>query len=52
MGLTRLKSRGVISPMIDPQTGYGKYDMNEIGYEILKTLATQDEKSKESNFSI
>jgi len=52
MVLTRLKSRGVISPMIDAETGYGKYDMNEIGYEILKTLATQEEKSKESKFSI
>jgi len=52
MVLTRLKSRGVISPVIDAQTGYGKYDMNEIGYEILKTLATKEEESKVSKFSI
>ena len=46
--LTRLKSRGVISPVRDLQTGYSKYDMNEIGFEILKTLATKPELSKES----
>ena len=45
--LTRLKSRGVISPVRDLQTGYSKYDMNEIGFEILKTLATKPEQSKD-----
>lgn len=49
--LTRLKSRGVISPVRDPKTGYSKYDMNEIGFEILKTLATKPEQSKESTYS-
>jgi len=36
--LTRLKSRGVISPVRDPTSGYSKYDMNTIGFEILKIL--------------
>jgi len=40
--LTRLKSRAIISPVRDPETGYSKYDMNEIGFEILKTLASKD----------
>jgi len=46
--LTRLKSRAIISPVRDLETGYGKYDLNEIGYEILKTLTTQTEEVKES----
>jgi len=49
--LTRLKSRGVISPVRDLQTGYGKYDMNDIGFEILKVLATKQEQSKDSTIS-
>jgi len=36
--LTRLKSRGVITPVRDTTTGYSKYDMNMIGFEILKAL--------------
>jgi len=36
--LTRLKSRAVISPVRDPSTGYSRYDMYEIGFEILKAL--------------
>jgi len=40
--LTRLKSRAVISPVRDPNTGYSKYDMNEIGFEILKALDNGD----------
>jgi len=49
--LTRLKSRGIISPVRDLQTGYSKYDMNEIGFEILKTSFTKTEESKESKIS-
>jgi hypothetical protein len=47
----RLKSRAIISPVRDLETGYGKYDLNEIGYEILKTLATKTEEAKESTKS-
>jgi len=36
--LTRLKSRAIISPVRDPKSGYSKYDMNNIGFEILKVL--------------
>jgi len=49
--LTRLKSRGVISPLRDRKTGYSKYDMNEIGFEILKTSATKPDQSKDSTIS-
>jgi len=49
--LTRLKSRGVISPVRDLETGYSKYDMNDIGFEILKVLATKQQQSKDSTIS-
>lgn len=45
--LTRLKSRGVISPVRDPDSGYSKYDMNEIGFEILRA----QQQSKDSTIS-
>ncbi len=35
--LTRLKSRAVINPVREA-SGYSKYDMNEIGFEVLKAL--------------
>jgi len=44
--LTRLKSRGIVSPIRDPETGYSKYDMNEIGFEILKVQETKQENTK------
>jgi len=50
--LTRLKSRGIISPVRDPTTGYSKYDMNEIGFEILKAVESKPEDSKVSTISI
>ena len=40
--VTRLKSRGVISPVRDAETGYAKYDMNEIGFHILKVAEKKD----------
>lgn len=33
--LTRLKSRGIISPLRD-RSGYTRYDVNEIGFEIIR----------------
>jgi len=44
--LTRLKSRAVISPVRDLGSGYSKYDMNEIGFEILKVLDTGEAPKK------
>jgi len=44
--LTRLKSRAIISPVRDPETGYSKYDMNDIGFEILKALDTDGATAK------
>lgn len=41
-----MKSRGIISTVRDPSTGYSKYDMNDIGFEILKELENKPEKSK------
>lgn len=46
--LTRLKTRNVISPVSDPKTGYRRYDLNELGVEILKAVTT---KSTESTIS-
>lgn len=44
--LTRLKSRGVISLMVDPKSGYSKYDLNEIGIQILR----ENHKPSQSDF--
>ena len=40
--VTRLKSRAIISPVRDSETGYSKYDMNDIGFEILKALDAEE----------
>jgi len=50
--LTRLKSRGVISPVRDKATGYSKYDMNEIGFEILRVLDNTNESKESTNSNI
>ena len=49
--VTRLKSRGIISPVREPTTGYSKYDMNEIDFEVLKELEAKQKASKDSKFS-
>lgn len=46
--LTRLKSRAVITPVRDPTSGYSRYDLNDIGFEILKALDT-DKSPKDAN---
>lgn len=40
--LTRLKARGIISPMRD-SSGYTRYDMNEIGFEIIRKQSVATE---------
>jgi hypothetical protein len=51
--LTRLKSRGIITTLTDRDSGYYRYDMNDIGFEILKELASQTTSidSKDSKIS-
>lgn len=49
--LTRLRSRGVISPVRDQVSGYSRYDMNMIGFEVLKAVEAKHAQSKDSTIS-